>query len=136
MEEKNTKHQKKKGILNSFFHLFEATAYSFKGLISVFHSSIAFRQECYVFIALLIPLFLFDKTPLIWFKCLSFWVLVMVVELLNSAIEDALNLITEDFHPVIKRAKDMGSAAVFLLVCLNIVSWFFLFSKDIFTLIF
>lgn len=136
MEEEKIQDKKQEGILRSFVHLFEATFYSFRGLLSAFQSSIAFRQECYVFLALIIPLLFFDKAPKIWFICLFAWLLPMVVELLNSAIEDSLDLITKDFNPVIKRAKDMGSAAVFLLICFNMTLWIFLFSKDIFTLIF
>ena len=49
--------------------------------------------------------------------------LVLIVELLNSAVEAAVDRISFERHPLSKNAKDFGSAAVFLTVILAIVTW-------------
>ena len=59
------------------------------------------------------------------------WTLVLVAELINTALEESLDLISKDFSPVIKTVKDMGSAAVFLLVMANAVGQAGLFWEEI-----
>lgn len=51
------------------------------------------------------------------------WIVLMALELVNSATEKAFDLIDENFRPEIKAGKDMLSAAIFLMVCLNIFLW-------------
>ena len=51
------------------------------------------------------------------------WVMVMVVELVNSAIEAALNRFGTEIHPLTKRGKDIASAAVFCAVSFNVILW-------------
>ena len=53
-------------------------------------------------------------------------------ELINTAIEEALNLITRDYNIAVKNAKDMASAAVFLLLVLNAALWFCIFILGLF----
>jgi diacylglycerol kinase (ATP) len=50
-------------------------------------------------------------------------ILVLSVELLNSAIEAVVDKVSPEFHELAGRAKDMGSAAVFLLLVLVVLSW-------------
>ena len=52
------------------------------------------------------------------------WCVVMCIELINSSVEKAFDLIDKNFRPEIKAGKDMLSAAVFIAVCFNIVLWF------------
>jgi diacylglycerol kinase (ATP) len=54
------------------------------------------------------------------------WLLVMTVELLNMAIEKICDLVSPDFNPLVKIAKDVGSAAVFLAILANALFWFYL----------
>ena len=55
------------------------------------------------------------------------FMLVLVVEMINSAIEAAVDRISLDIHPLAKRAKDMGSAAVFLALMNAILIWIMIF---------
>ena len=91
-----------------------AAVYSWAGLAAAFRHEDAFRQE--VFLALLlIPLALvLGETGMARALMIGAVLLVLIVELLNSAIEAAVDRISLEHHLLIKRAKDMGSAAVMI----------------------
>ncbi len=112
--------EKKTGWIGGFLHIFCALSYSLQGLWTGFKSSLAIRQEITIFIVLALLAWYFDLTYKETFFSLCGWGLVIVAELFNSAIEEALDLITRDYSPQVKAGKDMGSAAVFLLVIMNI----------------
>ena len=94
-------------VWNAFF-------YSLDGLRAAFRHEDAFRQEVFLAV-LLIPAALFlpasgaGKALMI-----GAVLLVLIVELLNSAVEAAVDRISLENHKLAKRAKDIGSAAVFL----------------------
>jgi diacylglycerol kinase (ATP) len=101
--------------------LWNALHYSFAGLSAAFACEDAFRQET-LLAALLIPLSFF--LPVAWTGralMIASVLLVLIVELLNSAIEAIVDRVSLDRHPLSKRAKDIGSAAV-LLALLNVVA--------------
>lgn len=109
--------------LKGFRHFFHAFKWSVDGLISAFRGESAFRQEL-ILAGLLIPLGLYlgnggvEKTLLV-FPVL----LLLVVELINTAIESVVDRIGTEKHELSKRAKDIGSAAVFLSVILLLIMW-------------
>jgi len=88
--------------------------YSMEGIGSSLKHEAAFRQEM-ILALILLPVALFLPTT-VFAKALliSSLFLVLIVELLNSGIEWAIDYISLKNHPFAKRAKDMGSAAVFL----------------------
>jgi len=91
-----------------------AAGFSFDGLVAAFKHEDAFRQEVLIGVILLV-LAIWLPVPLLgklWMVSSLF--LVLIVELLNSAIEWTVNYISYELHPYAKRAKDMGSAAVFV----------------------
>ena len=92
--------------------LWRATINTWHGLIAVTQSEAAFRQEL-VLLALGIPL-AFYLTPDAGkrFALIGVIVFILIVELLNTAIEKLSDRVTRDNEPAIKRIKDMGSAAV------------------------
>lgn len=103
--------------------LWHATRYSLHGLGAAYRHEVAFRQEL-ALAGVLIPvaLALAVYSPLSWTQCALLMVsvlLVLLVELLNSAIESVVDRISDEQHALSKRAKDTGSAAVFvtLIVC-------------------
>lgn len=122
-------------LMRSVVHMGKALRYSVCGLAAGARLSLAFRQEILGLIVLSAALAGFDKTPEIWLLCLGCWLLVMVGELINTAIEEALDLITKDFCLGVKYAKDMASAAVFLLVLFNIALWCRVFGGDLLALL-
>ena len=104
-------------------HILNATRYSMQGLVATWHTSTAFRNEC-VLGALLVPLALvFGETGSERAILLLPVILVLIVELLNSGIESAVDRIGTEHHPLSGRAKDMGSAAVGLSLLSVPVIW-------------
>lgn len=105
-----------KRVVNAFF-------YSVDGLKAALRHEDAFRQEV-LLAMLLIPLALYlEPSAVARGMMIGSVLLVLIVELLNSAVEAAVDRISFDHHHLIKRAKDMGSAAV-LVALLNVaVVW-------------
>ena len=106
--------------VNLFKKLWQATCFSMQGLASAIEHELAFRLEIFI-AAIAIPCAIyfghngFEKALLI-FAIL----LVFIVELLNSAVEAVVDRISLEQHPLAGRAKDLGSAAVFIS-CLNVI---------------
>ena len=99
-----------------------ATGYSMAGLTAAYRGESAFRQEFWLAVALL-PLSFWVGRSWVEVALLAGAVsLVLIVELLNSGLEAAIDRVSFEFHDLSKRAKDLGSAAVFLslLLCAGI----------------
>lgn len=107
-------------IVRGIIRVPKALLYSLDGLRVTWINQYAFRQETFLAVVL-IPLAVYIPVSLNLKLLLIFSMLiVLVVELLNSAIEATVDMVTKDPHPLAKSAKDCGSAAVFisLLACL------------------
>jgi diacylglycerol kinase (ATP) len=103
--------------------IWNALLYSLDGVASALRHEPAFRQEAVLAIllipaALLVPASAPGKALMV-----ASVVLVLVVELVNSAIEATVDRISAEHHPLAKRAKDLGSAAVFLSLLNVPVVW-------------
>jgi diacylglycerol kinase (ATP) len=95
-----------------------ATGYSLQGIATAYRGERAFRQEAWL-AAFLLPLSLWVGRSWIEVALLAGSVmLVLIVELLNSAIEAAIDRVSFELHDLSKRAKDLASAAVFLSLVL------------------
>ncbi|HEH9399496.1 diacylglycerol kinase [Aeromonas sobria] len=103
--------------------IINATGYSMKGLKSAWINEAAFRQEL-MLILLLMPLAFWvgDSLNQILLLITISW-LVVIVEILNSAIEAVVDRIGTEHHELSGRAKDLGSAAVFIALALNALVW-------------
>lgn len=103
--------------------IIKATGYSMKGLKSAWINEAAFRQEL-MLILLLMPLTFWVGETLnqILLLVVISW-LVVIVEVLNSAIEAVVDRIGSEHHELSGRAKDLGSAAVFIALVLNALVW-------------
>lgn len=100
-----------------------ASTYSWQGLKACFKHEEAFRVEV-VFAVLLVPLaLLIAATPVESVLLIGSIMLVLIVELLNSAVEAVVDRISEEHHELAGRAKDLGSAAVMLSMGLFFVTW-------------
>ncbi len=110
--------QKDRKGLSRVWH---ATGYSLAGLRAGWGET-AFRQEAIAALVLLPAAFWLGQTWVETALLAASVVMVMVVELLNTAVETAIDRIGPEWHDLSKRAKDMGSAAVLLslLVCAGI----------------
>jgi diacylglycerol kinase (ATP) len=90
--------------------------YSADGLLAAFRHEAAFRQELAVGLPLLLLAWWLADTRWEALALSAAIVFVWIVEILNSAIEAVADTVTLDEHPLIKRAKDLGSAAVMLAI--------------------
>jgi diacylglycerol kinase (ATP) len=109
--------------LSGWDHLQHAFGWSIRGLISAYRGESAFRQEVFL-VAVLIPLgvwvgeinverALLATSPL----------LILIVELLNTAVESTVDRIGPEFHDLSGRAKDIGSASVFVTLTMVGALW-------------
>lgn len=112
--------------------LINATKYSFKGFKSAIKYETAFRQELLALIVAYIVVMLIDFTIYERILLLGSIGVVMIVELINSAIECVVDRIGSERHELSGRAKDYGSAAVFLSLLLTVILWVYLFSCHFF----
>jgi len=112
-------HKARRGVQR----IVHAAGYSIAGLSAAWRHESAFRQECTLAVVLL---------PAAWWVGRS-WIEVtllagsvmgvLIVELLNSAIEAVVDRVSPDLHPLSKRAKDIGSAAVMLSLITCAALW-------------
>ncbi len=103
--------------------IFSAVFYSIAGFKAAWRNEHAFRQELVlalpgIVIALLLPVSGLERIALI-----GVLILVLVVELLNSAIEAVVDRVSLEHNPLSKNAKDFGSAAVMLCLLFALLTW-------------
>lgn len=103
--------------------IYAAFLYSMQGFATAWKSEHAFRQELALavpaaIVALLLPVSAPEKLALI-----AVLLLVLIVELVNSAIEAVVDRVSFERHPLSRNAKDFGSAAVFLALALAAITW-------------
>jgi diacylglycerol kinase (ATP) len=103
-----------KGDRQQWRRLVNATRYSLRGLRSAWRGETAFRQEAIAVGLLLVVSLLLDVTPTQRALLILVSLAIPIVELLNSAIEAAVDRIGPERHPLAAQAKDMGSAAVLI----------------------
>jgi diacylglycerol kinase (ATP) len=106
--------------------IFAAVRYSMQGFAHAFAREAAFRQELLLVVPLIASLPFAKLTVLETLFIVALGVAVLVVEILNSAIEAVVDRISLERHPLAGRAKDLGSAAVFLTITMFVASWLLL----------
>ncbi|MBD8755600.1 diacylglycerol kinase [Pseudomonas coleopterorum] len=103
--------------------ILNATGYSFDGLRAAFTGEAAFRQLVLLNVVLVPVSFLLQVSRVERAVLIAVCLLALIVELLNSAIEAAIDRISLERHPLSKNAKDMGSAAQFVALTLIVLVW-------------
>ena len=103
--------------------ILDATGYSLQGLKAAWTHEAAFRQELVLTLVLSVCAFLLPVTTLERIMMISSLLLVVIVELINSAIEAVVDRVSDDWHELSGRAKDIGSAAVFVALALALFVW-------------
>lgn len=106
-----------------FQRLRKATEYSWQGLRSAWRHESAFRQECLIGLILLPCAFLLGQDLVQTALLIAVCLLVLITELLNSALEAAVDRTGTEQNDLAGRAKDMGSAAVALSLALVWITW-------------
>lgn len=103
--------------------LLDASRYSLQGLRACFRHEEAFRTELGIAVVLTPLAFVVARDALDLVLLLGVMVLVLIVELLNSAVESVVDLHGGEQHELAGRAKDQGSAAVMLSMALCVLVW-------------
>ncbi|MGL5384756.1 MAG: diacylglycerol kinase [Enterobacterales bacterium] len=103
--------------------IFKAAGYSYKGLIAAWQNEAAFRQELVATVVAIIVAVWLDVGVIARILLIGSVLLVMIVEILNSAIEAIVDRVGTEYHELSGRAKDMGSAAVSLAIILALFVW-------------
>jgi diacylglycerol kinase (ATP) len=116
---KQNPHKGNRGLTRAW----HAAKNSWCGIVYAFQEESAFRQEL-ALLAVLSPIALFlPVSPLEKWALIASLIMVLVVELLNSSVEAAIDRISFDHHDLSKRAKDFGSAAVMLALLIATLLW-------------
>ncbi|MDY6792879.1 MAG: diacylglycerol kinase [Thermodesulfobacteriota bacterium] len=115
----NTRPAGKKGLIR----IWHALLYSLNGLRLAITQETSFKQELAIYIVLLLVLLFLPLS--LHFKCLLFFAntMVLIVEIINSAIESIVDMASPDYHDLAEKGKDLGSAAVFISMVLVIILW-------------
>lgn len=100
-----------------------AGGYSWAGLSFAVRREAPFRQELVLYLLLLAVLPLLPLPGLYKLGLLALNSLVLIVELLNSAVEKVVDLASPCYHPLAKQAKDLGSGAVLISLLLALIGW-------------
>lgn len=103
--------------------IYAAFFYSIEGFKEAWRNEHAFRQEVMLVIPATILALLLPVSPLEKLALVAVLLIVLIVELLNSAIEAVVDRVSFEHHPLSKIAKDFGSAAVFLALTLAGLTW-------------
>lgn len=103
--------------------VWNAMHYSFAGLKAAYRNENAFRQEVWLATVLIPAALLMPVSGIGKALMAGSVLLVLLVELLNSAVEAAIDRISLDHHRLSKRAKDIGSAAVFIALLNVLLTW-------------
>ncbi|MBE2896862.1 diacylglycerol kinase [Pasteurellaceae bacterium HPA106] len=104
-------------------HLVKATQYSWQGLSYAAHHETAFRHELLAAVILIPLAFWIAQSAVELVLLIGSVLLVMLVEMLNSAVECAIDRIGLEHHELSGRGKDYGSAAVFIAMVITVVTW-------------
>lgn len=108
---------------SGFKRIFSAVFYSIDGFRTAWKHEHAFRQELMIAVPGIVGAFFLPVKPLEKLALVGVLLLVMIIELINSAIEAVVDRVSLDRNPLSKNAKDLGSAAVMLSFFLALATW-------------
>jgi diacylglycerol kinase len=112
------------------YNFFKNTIYALSGLKAMLNES-SFRIEIAFILPLLILSYFLEISIEAHILLVITLIGILIAECLNTAIEACVDLITKEFHPLAKIAKDTGSAAVMLSITAAVVSWSIVFFEFI-----
>ena len=108
---------------NVFRHIQNAVIYSWAGCKAAWDNEVAFRTEAVV-IAIMLPIGIgIGKTAVEWALLIGSGLFILIVELLNSAVENVVDRIGTEHHILSKQAKDLGSAAAAISMLTAVIVW-------------
>jgi diacylglycerol kinase (ATP) len=117
--------------VTGFKRIINAAGYSWAGLKAAYTNEAAFRQELWLVIALTPVAVIYGPSYADKAVLLASLVFILLIEILNSALEAVVDRFGDEIHPLSGRAKDMGSAAVLLAFVISGLIWFSVFSEKL-----
>ncbi|MBQ7606391.1 MAG: diacylglycerol kinase [Desulfovibrionaceae bacterium] len=112
-----------KGEASAIRHIVHAARYSMDGFVAAFKDEVAFRLVCCESLVMITVASMVASAWSTWVLLVLPSVLSIVVELLNSALENTVDRISLEPHILAKKAKDMGSAAQCVAQCFVFGTW-------------
>ncbi|WP_228137899.1 diacylglycerol kinase [Aliarcobacter skirrowii] len=97
----------------------------FMAFIFALKTESSFKLELFLFVVTLIILWFLDLAIHLNFVIIVASLLVLLTELINSAIETVVDMITVEYNELVKKAKDIGSAAVMVSISMYLISWLY-----------
>ena len=107
------------------YHLFKNTQYALEGLVHALKTESSFRLELFAAVFIIAGIFYIETSLVAKLILLVTGILVLIVELLNSAIENVVDLVTKEHQPLAKSAKDIAATAVMFSIILHLTCWAF-----------
>lgn len=123
----------KKNPVKDVFNKFK---YSFQGMAYCFKNETSFIFETIAMIIIIVFGIVFNISFMEWIFSVLSMLLIMEVEFLNTAIEATVDMVTKEFHPLAKIAKDCGSAATCMATLMALIVNSIIFVPEIWTLLF
>ena len=105
------------------YHFYNNTLYALSGIKAMWRGEKSFRIEIFIIVPLFIVIWFLPLGALEQIALGVSLLFILAMESLNSAIEACVDLVSPDFHPLAKVAKDCGSAAVFISICTAVLAW-------------
>lgn len=112
-------------VAGGLTHVVKASRYSVAGLVSCFRNETAFRIECILGIVHNVAAFTLPIGRPAALGLFFLWLLLLGAEVVNSAIEEVVDMVSPQWSESAKRAKDYGSAAVFIMIVAIAAGWMF-----------
>jgi diacylglycerol kinase (ATP) len=105
------------------YTLFKNASYALDGLLHAIKNETSFKLELLIAFIVFPAIYFFPFALIYKLVLVITYFLIMIAELLNSAVENVVDLVTKEIHPLAKAAKDIGATAVLFSVILHIICW-------------
>ncbi|WP_257346035.1 diacylglycerol kinase family protein [Pseudalkalibacillus decolorationis] len=109
--------------------------YAFQGIKEGWRNELNFRIHCICAVGTIILAYLFQFGIVKWMVLLITIGVVISLELINSAVERTVDLVTKEYHPIAKQAKDLAAASVFIFSLVAVIIGILLFAEPIFEIV-
>ena len=111
------------------YSLFKNTKYALDGFLHALKTESSFKLELIAGIFIMIAIYYINLELVYKLILIATAFLVLIVELLNSAVENVVDLVTKEIHPLAKSAKDIGATAVMFSIILHLICWLIIINK-------
>ncbi|NPA74385.1 MAG: diacylglycerol kinase [Epsilonproteobacteria bacterium] len=113
------------------YNFFKNSSYALSGLVDIFKSETSFKIEVFLLVPVLFLIWYLDVDGLKKILLFCSYFTVLIAEAVNSAIERVVDLVTLEYHEMAKKAKDAGSAIVFLSISQAVAVWIYILVQNI-----